>query len=242
MSESMIYQDAKPRYKRVLLKLSGEYLKGESGFTYDSEIISQIVGDIKEVVELGVQVGIVIGGGNIVRGADVERMERADADFIGMMATLVNALTLKGELEAQGIAACVMGSFEVRGIEVFSRAQALKNFESGKVVIFGGGTGNPFFTTDTAAALRASEISAEIVLKGTKVDGVYSSDPKKDPYAIRYDKLSYLEAISRDLRVMDMTAIALCRENRLPIIVFNLDKPGNVLRAICGEPVGTLLQ
>lgn len=232
----------KRKYRRILLKISGEFLKGSSAFGIDPEIIGRLALEIKELTQLGVQVGLVIGAGNIVRGAEVEDMNRAAADYIGMVATMINALTMQGKLEAVGVPTRVMSAIEMREVaEPYIRRRAIRHLEKSRVVIFGCGTGNPFFTTDTAAALRANEIGADILMKATKVDGVYSADPKKDPTAERYDELSYQEVVSRNLRVMDTSAVSLCRDNELPILVFNLDEPGNVLRAACGEPVGTLV-
>ena len=233
-----------PTYKRILLKLSGEALMGDDSYGINRATIEQIVGQIKEVVELGVQVGIVIGGGNIFRGVApaAAGMDRATADYMGMMATVMNALALKDAMTKVGLVARVQSALTMQQIaEPYVRGKAMQYLEEGKVVIFAAGTGNPFFTTDTAAALRGSEIGAEIVLKATKVDGIYSADPKKDPSATRYDKISFNEAISRNLAVMDATAFALCRDQKLPINVFSIFKAGALKRVVCGEDEGTLV-
>ena len=231
-----------PKFRRILFKISGEYLKGESGCGIDPRIINRLAGEVRELVAMGVQVGLVIGAGNIVRGSEVEGMNRAAADYIGMVATMINALTMQGALERIGVETRVMSAIEMREVaEPYIRRRAIRHLEKGRVVIFGCGTGNPYFTTDTAAALRANEIGAEILMKATKVDGVYSADPKKDPDAVLYETLSYQDVVSRNLRVMDTSAVSLCRDNNLPILVFNLDQPGNVLRAVLGERIGTLV-
>ncbi len=232
----------KPRYRRILLKISGEFLKGESSNVIDPPIMERLLGEIRELWEMGLQIGIVIGAGNIVRGAEVKDMNRAAADYIGMVATMINCLTMQGHLERIAVPTRVMSAIEMREVaEPYIRRRAIRHFEKGRVVIFGCGTGNPFFTTDTAAALRANEIGADVLMKATKVDGVYSADPKKDPDAVLYEELTYQDVVSRDLRVMDTSAVSLCRDNNLPILVFNLDKPGNVRLAALGEKVGTLV-
>ena len=231
----------KAKYHRILLKISGEYLKGDSS-GIDPEIIARLAEEIREIHQLGFQIGVVIGAGNIIRGSEVQDMNRAAADYIGMVATMINALTMQGRLELIGVPTRVMSAIEMRAVaEPYIRRRAIRHLEKGRVVIFGCGTGNPFFTTDTAAALRANEIGADVLMKATKVDGVYSADPMKDPTAVRYDTLSYQDVVSRNLRVMDTSAVSLCRDNDLPILVFNLETPGNVLRAAQGEPVGTLV-
>jgi uridylate kinase len=231
-----------PKYQRILLKISGEYLKGDSPFGIDPEIISRIADEIKELRGEGVQVALVIGAGNIVRGSEVKNIDRAAADYIGMVATMINALMLQGELERIDVETRVMSAIEMREVaEPYIRRRAIRHLDRGVVVIFGCGTGNPFFTTDTAAALRANEVGAEVLLKATKVDGVYTADPVKDPTAELIPELSYKDVLRRDLRVMDASAISLCRENKLPILVFNLDKRGNVRRAVHGEKIGTLV-
>jgi uridylate kinase len=235
---------ATPVYKRVLLKLSGEALMGEQSFGIDPAITSRIAADIAEIQNLGVETGIVIGGGNIFRGvaASARGMDRATGDYMGMLATVINALAMQDALEQQGVATRVVTAIEMRAVaEPFIRRRAVRHMEKGRVVIFAAGTGNPYFTTDTAAALRAMEIKADVILKGTKVDGIYSADPMIDKAATRYDRISYLEVIDKGLKVMDSTAITLCMDNRLPIIVFNLRAPGGLRRTIMGEPIGSIV-
>jgi uridylate kinase len=235
---------ATPVYKRVLLKLSGEALMGEQSFGIDPAITSRIAADIAEIQNLGVETGIVIGGGNIFRGvaASARGMDRATGDYMGMLATVINALAMQDALEQQGVATRVVTAIEMRAVaEPFIRRRAVRHMEKGRVVIFAAGTGNPYFTTDTAAALRAMEIKADVILKGTKVDGIYSADPMIDKTATRYDRISYLEVIDKGLKVMDSTAITLCMDNRLPIIVFNLRAPGGLRRTIMGEPIGSIV-
>jgi uridylate kinase len=231
-----------PAYSRVLLKLSGEALMGDQPFGIDPKTANQIAREIAEVQQLGVEVGIVIGGGNLFRGlaASARGMDRGTADHMGMLATVINALALQDALEQMGVVTRVVSAIEMRAVaEPFIRRRALRHFEKGRVVIFAAGTGNPYFTTDTAAALRAMEIRADVILNGTKVDGIYNADPMIDRTAVRYDAISYLEVLERSLRVMDATAISLCMDNKLPIVVFNLREPGNLRRVIRGEPVGT---
>lgn len=233
----------KPKYRRVLLKLSGEALKGKHTFGIDETIIDALATQIREVHELGVQLGIVIGGGNVWRGAGQSRMSRAAADYIGMLATMINSLCLQEALERHGVFTRVMSAIEMQAIsEPYIRRRALRHLEKGRVVIFGCGTGNPFFTTDTAAALRGKEIEAEVLLKGTQVDGVYTSDPKKDSSAKKFKSLTFTQALNDNLKVMDATALSLCRENNLNVIVFDVTVPGNIRRAVLGEPVGTKVQ
>ncbi len=225
-----------------MLKLSGEALMGDQTFGIKPETTTQIAREIGEIQQLGVQVAIVIGGGNLFRGlvASARGMDRATADYMGMLATIINALALQDALEQVGVTTRVATAIEMRAVaEPFIRRRALRHLEKGRVVLFAAGTGNPYFTTDTAAALRAMEMRAEVILKGTKVDGVYTADPMIDKDADRYETISYLEVIDRRLKVMDATAITLCMDNKLPIIVFNLQKPGNLRRVIMGEPVGT---
>jgi uridylate kinase len=230
-----------PKYKRILLKISGEYLGG-GNFGIDQPTLARVAEEIKEVVTLGVQVGLVIGGGNIVRGSEVDYMNRASADYIGMIATMINALTMQGHLEKIGVETRVMSAIDMQQVaEPYIRRRAMRHLERGLVCIFGCGTGNPFFTTDTAAALRANEIGADILMKATNVDGVYDADPRKDPHAKLYKEIEFQDAISKNLRVMDTSAVSLCRDNGLPILVFNLDKRGNVMQAVLGEPMGTLV-
>ena len=231
-----------PKYNRILLKISGEFLKGESEFGINPEIINRLAGEIKDVRALGVQVGLVIGAGNIIRGGEVKDMNRAQADYIGMVATMVNALMMQGALERIDVETRVMSAIEMHEVaEPYIRRRAMRHLERGIVVVFGCGTGNPFFTTDTAAALRANEIGANILMKATNVDGVYTADPRKDKSAEKYKELSYHEVVSKNLKVMDIAAVSLCRENNVPILVFNLDQPGNVMRAVCGEAIGTVV-
>jgi uridylate kinase len=233
-----------PAYRRILLKLSGEALMGEQGFGIDPAVATQVARDVAEVRALGVEVAVVIGGGNIFRGvaASARGMDRATGDYMGMLATVINALALQDALEHQQITTRVQTAIEMRQVaEPFIRRRAMRHLEKGRVVIFAAGTGNPFFTTDTAAALRAVEIKADVIMKATKVDGVYTADPVKDPDATRYERISYLGVIEQGLKVMDSTAVTLCMDNRLPILVFNLRTPGNLRRAVMGEPVGTLV-
>lgn len=233
-----------PRYRRILLKLSGEALMGEQGYGIDYSVLDSIAEEIKEIHGLGVEVAIVIGGGNIFRGlaASARGMERASADYMGMLATVLNALALQNALENKGVYTRVQSAIEMRELaEPYIRRRAVRHLEKKRVVIFGAGTGNPYFTTDTAAALRAMEIGAEVIMKATKVDGVYSADPVKDPSAVKYDRLTYIEVLQKNLGVMDATAISLCMDNNLPIIVFNLNVRGNIKRIVSGEDVGTLV-
>jgi uridylate kinase len=234
--------ELRPRYTRVLLKLSGEALMGEHPFGIDPATATQIAREIGEIQHLGVQTGVVIGGGNLFRGlaASARGMDRATADYMGMLATVINALALQDALEQIGVVTRVVTAVEMRAVaEPFIRRRAIRHLEKGRVVIFAAGTGNPYFTTDTAAALRAMEMRAEVILKGTKVDGIYSADPMIDASAERYESISYLQVIERSLKVMDSTAVTLCMDNKLPIVVFNLRQAGNLRRVIMGEPVGT---
>jgi uridylate kinase len=232
------------KYRRVLLKLSGEALMGDLGYGIDPEVVQGIAGEVSEVVGDGVQMAIVVGGGNIFRGikASAAGMDRATADYIGMIATVMNAMTLQDALERTGIPTRVQTAIAMQEVaEPYIRRRAIRHLEKGRVVIFGAGSGNPFFTTDTTAALRAAEIDAEVIFKATKVDGIYDSDPKKNPNARRYQTLTYSHVLAHDLRVMDSTAIALCKENNLPIMVFDLTVRGNIHRAVKGESVGTIV-
>jgi len=234
----------KPKYKRILLKLSGEALMGEGAYGISRPTIETIVAEIAAVARQGVEIGVVIGGGNIFRGVALGAtgMDRATADYMGMLATVMNALALQDAMRQAGLASRVQSALNIEQvIEPYIRGKAIRYLEEGKVVIFAAGTGNPFFTTDTAAALRASEVGAEIVLKATKVDGVYTSDPKKDAGAKRYSRLSFDEAIQRDLKVMDATALALCRDQRLPVNVFSIFRGGALARVVAGEDEGTLV-
>jgi uridylate kinase len=237
-------KSAKPKYRRVLLKLSGEALGGESGQGINPESVRDMAQQIGEVRELGVEVVIVIGGGNIFRGlAGSERgIERATGDYMGMLATVINSLALQDALEKDGVATRVQTAITMMQVaEPFIRRRAVRHLEKGRVVIFGAGTGNPYFSTDTAAALRANEMGAEVILKATKVDGIYDKDPKKNPGAKRFTQVSYLDALQRQLKVMDSTAFSLCMDNKMPIIVFDLFKPHNLRRVVMGEKVGTLV-
>jgi uridylate kinase len=231
-------------YQRVLLKLSGEALMGNLGYGIDPKVVADIAQEVSEVVKKGIQIAIVVGGGNIFRGvkASAAGMDRATADYIGMIATVMNAMTLQDALERINIPTRVLTAIAMQELaEPYIRRRAIRHLEKGRVVVFGAGSGNPFFTTDTTAALRAAEIEAEVVFKATKVDGVYDSDPTVNPKARRYQSLTYGHVLTQDLRVMDGTAIALCKENNIPIVVFDLSVPGNIIRAIQGEPVGTLV-
>jgi uridylate kinase len=229
---------AAPKYRRVLLKLSGEALMGEHGYGLDPKVVARLAGEVKSVHALGVQVCLVIGGGNIFRGlaGAAQGMERATADYMGMLATVINSLAMQSALERQGVVTRVLSAISMQAVcEPYIRRRAIRHMEKGRVVIFAAGTGNPFFTTDTAAALRASEMECDALLKATKVDGVYSADPHKDRAATRYDRLSYLDVLSRDLQVMDATAISLARENRIPILVFSIHNDGGFADVVTGR-------
>jgi uridylate kinase len=229
-------------YKRILLKLSGEALMGDSSYGIDPAVATRIAQDIAEIQSLGVQTAIVIGGGNIFRGlaASARGMDRSTGDYMGMLATVINALALQDALEKNGVPTRVLTAIEMRSVaEPFIRRRAVRHLEKGRVVVFAAGTGNPYFTTDTAAALRAMEMKAEVILKATKVDGIYSADPVKHPDATRYESISYLQVLQERLQVMDATAISLCMDNKLPILVFNLKTPGNIRRVVMGEAIGT---
>ncbi len=231
-------------YKRVLLKVSGEALMGDRGYGIDPTTVEFMAFEIKKVADMGIQIALVIGGGNIFRGveASVRGMERASADYMGMLATVINALALQNALERLGLQTRVQSAIEMRALaEQYIRRRAIRHLEKGRVVIFAAGTGNPYFTTDTAAALRAMEIGAEIILKGTKVDGVYTADPVKDPDAKKYDRISYQDVLKYSLKVMDSTAISLCMDNNLPIIVFDLKKADNIKNLISGKKIGTIV-
>jgi uridylate kinase len=234
----------RPAYRRVLLKLSGEALMGKSSFAIDPEVVDSIAGEIRDVAVLGVQLGIVIGGGNIVRGveAGARGMDRTSADYMGMLATVINSLALQSALEHLSVPTRVQTAIEMKAVaEPFIQRRAIRHMEKGRVVIFAAGTGNPYFTTDTAATLRAVEIRADIIIKATKVDGVYDCDPVRNANAVKYEKITYTDVLTRNLKVMDATAISLCRDNGLPLVVFNLQKAGNIKRVICGEAVGTVV-
>lgn len=230
------------KYKRVLLKLSGEALMGDAGYGIDPKVLDSLAQQIKKVVDGGIELAITVGGGNIFRGlaGASKGMDRAQADYIGMLATVMNALALQEALERAGIMTRVQSAIEMRSVaETYIRRRAMRHLEKGRVIIFAAGTGNPYFTTDTTAALRACEIGAEVLMKATKVDGIYDSDPKVNPDAKKFDSISYMEVLSRELHVMDTTATSLCMDNEMPIIVFNLTKEGNIDKALRGEPVGT---
>lgn len=236
-----------PVYKRVLVKLSGESLMGkkDSFDPIDPSIIAQYAEDIRQISEMGVQVAIVIGGGNIYRGMNEAEsgIERAQGDYMGMLATVINGMALQSGLEKAGVFTRLQSAIKMEQIaEPYIRRRAIRHLEKNRVVIFGAGTGNPYFTTDTAGSLRAIEIGADVILKGTRVDGIYTADPEKDPSATRYETVSYLDCLNKNLKVMDATAFTLCMENNLPIIVFNMNEPGNLLKVITGQPVGTLVK
>ena len=236
---------AKPKYQRVLLKLSGEALMGEHQFGIDPKIVDRIALEVKELHDAGVQLALVIGGGNIFRGVSLseEGLDRVTGDYMGMLATVINALALQDAMESHDLNVRVMSALPIHKVcEDFIRRRAMRHLEKGRIVIFAAGTGNPFFTTDTAASLRGIETGADLVIKGTKVDGVYSSDPKKDPAAVLYERLNYDEVIRDRLAVMDTTAIVLCRDNKIPICVFNMNKKGALMRVIVGENEGTLVE
>jgi uridylate kinase len=230
------------KYKRIILKLSGEALAGENGFGIDFTVAMRIAEEIKELVDMGVEIGAVVGGGNIWRGRTGEGMDRTTADYMGMLATCINALALQDSLENIGVNTRVQTAIEMKAIaEPFIRRRAMRHLEKGRVVIFGAGTGNPYFSTDTTAALRAAEIEADVILLAKKVDGVYDKDPHKYSDAKKYDKLNYIEVLEQGLQVMDSTATSLCMDNNIPILVFGLDSPGNIKRAVIGEKIGTLV-
>ena len=234
----------RPAYKRILLKLSGEALMGEQTYGIDPAVATQIAKDVAEIQGMGIETAIVIGGGNIFRGvaASARGMDRATADYMGMLATVINALALQDALEQQNVVTRVVTAIEMRSVaEPFIRRRAIRHLEKGRVVVFGAGTGNPYFSTDTAAALRAMEIKADVIMKGTKVDGIYDADPMVKTDATRFDTISYLQVLEQGLKVMDSTAISLCMDNRLPIVIFNLRTPGNIKRAVSGEPIGSLV-
>ena len=233
------------RYRRVLLKLSGEALMGEVDYGIDPKVLTRLAEEIGDAVDTGAEVAIVVGGGNIFRGLSESAagMDRAQADYIGMLATVMNALALQEALEHQGRFTRVMSAIDMQSVaESYIRRRAVRHLEKGRIVIFAAGTGNPYFTTDTTAALRALEVNCEVIMKATKVDGVYDSDPKKNPDAVKFDELDYMDVLNRGLKVMDSTAISLCMDNQLPILVFNMETPGNIERAVRGETVGTLVR
>jgi len=232
-------------YKRILLKLSGESLMGDKQYGIDNKQVLQYANDIKSVYDKGIEIAVVVGGGNIFRGLSAEKsgMDRAQADYMGMLATVINCMALQNALESIGVETRLQSAIKMEQIcEPYIRRRAMHHLEEKKIVIFGAGTGNPYFTTDTAASLRAIEIKADVVLKGTRVDGIYTADPEKDPTATRYDEITFQEVYDKGLNVMDMTAITLCQENKLPIIVFDMNKPGNFARIASGEHIGTLVK
>lgn len=234
-----------PKYKRILLKLSGEALMGENSYGIDHKVITQYAQEVKAITDLGIQVAIVIGGGNIYRGMNEAEtgIERAHGDYMGMLATVINGMALQSGLEKAGLYTRLQSAIKMEQIaEPYIRRRAIRHLEKGRVVIFGAGTGNPYFTTDTAASLRAIEIQADVILKGTRVDGIYTADPEKDPSATRFETITFSEVYQKSLNVMDMTAFTLCQENKLPIIVFDMNKVGNLMQVIMGKPVGTLVQ
>lgn len=233
------------KYQRILLKLSGEALAGEQGYGIDPEVITNIASEIKDVTDMGVQVALVIGGGNIFRGlaASSKGMDRASADYMGMLATVMNSLAMQDALEKQGVVTRVQSAIEMQQVaEPYIRRRAVRHLEKGRVVIFSAGTGNPYFTTDTAASLRAMEINAEVIIKATKVDGVYTADPKKDRDAVKLPVLTYLEVLQRGLQVMDATATSLCMDNNLPMIIFDMTQRGNIEKVVLGEAIGTIVK
>ena len=231
------------KYKRILLKLSGEALAGDSKKGIDPNVIGEICDEIKKVKQLGVEIAIVVGGGNFWRGRNGKEMERTTSDYMGMLATVMNGLALQDALEARGMYTRVQTAIEMRQIaEPYIRRRAVRHLERGRIVIFSCGTGNPYFTTDTTAALRAAEIEADVILVAKTIDGVYSADPKVDPNAIKYDKITYLDILNKDLKVMDSTATSLCRDNNIPLLVFGINEPENILKAVMGEKIGTLVE
>jgi uridylate kinase len=233
------------KYKRILLKLSGEALMGKKQFGIDNEILMQYAEEIKNISKLDVEIGVVVGGGNIFRGVQAERggMDRTQGDYMGMLATMINSMALQAALESIGLYTRLQSSIEMKEIaEPFIKRRAVRHLEKGRIVIFGAGTGNPFFTTDSAASLRAIEIDADVILKGTRVDGIYSEDPEVNPAAEKYNKLTFKEVFNKEIKVMDMTAFTLCKENNVPIIVFNMNEPGNLKKVVLGDEVGTLVE
>lgn len=230
------------KYKRIMLKLSGESLAGENGYGIDFNVTKRVAEEIKEIVDMGIEVGAVVGGGNIWRGRQGQDMDRTTADYMGMLATCINAMALQDSLESIGVYTRVQTAIEMKQIaEPFIRRRAMRHLEKGRVVIFGAGTGNPYFSTDTTAALRAAEIEADVILLAKKVDGVYDKDPHKFADAVKFDNLNYMEVLEKGLQVMDSTATSLCMDNEIPILVFGLDAPGNIRKAVLGEKIGTLV-
>jgi uridylate kinase len=241
---SNLFHGMLPKYKRILLKLSGESLMGDKNFGLDPVVLTQYAKEIKAITDLGVEVALVVGGGNIYRGMNEAEtgIERAQGDYMGMLATVINGMAVQSALEREGLYTRLLSAIKMEQVaEPYIRRRAIRHLEKGRVVIFGAGTGNPYFTTDTAGSLRAVEIEADVILKGTRVDGIYTADPEKDPTATRYEHISYLDCINQNLKVMDMTAFTLCMENKLPIVVFDMNKPGNLLKVVCSNGVGTLV-
>ncbi|MBO0720759.1 MAG: UMP kinase [Blastocatellia bacterium] len=236
---------AKTRYHRILLKLSGEALMGDAGFGIDPDVVERIADEVRDVHDLGVEVALVVGGGNIFRGLKLSTsgMDRASADYMGMLATVMNALALQDALEKRGAFTRVVSAIEMREVaEPFIRRRAIRHLEKGRIVIFAAGIGQPFFTTDTAAAMRSLEIKADVLMKATRVDGIYTADPRKDPKAVKIDEMTYMRLLQEELEVMDTSAISLCKDNRLPILVFNMNEAGNIKRAVLGERVGSIVK
>ena len=234
-----------PKFKRILLKISGEALMGDAGYGIDPKVISRVAQEVKDVHDLGVEVALVVGGGNIFRGlkASASGMDRAAADYMGMLATVMNAVALQDGMEKLGMFTRVMSAIEMREVaEPFIRRRAVRHLEKGRIIIFAAGTGNPYFTTDSAAALRALEIRADVLMKATGVDGIYTADPRKDPNAVKIEELNYMRVLQDELAVMDASAISLCKENRLPILIFNMHVPGNIKRTVMGERVGSIIK
>lgn len=232
------------KYKRVLLKLSGESLMGDKGFGIDNKVLEFFAREVKKVHDIGLELGLVIGGGNIYRGlsASQQGMDRATGDYMGMLATVINSLALQNEIEKQGVSSRLMSAIKMEAVaEPYIRRRAMRHLEKGRVVILAAGTGHPYFSTDTAASLRAVEIGAEVIIKGTRVDGIFDSDPEKNPDATKFDSIAYMDILKKNLKVMDLTAVSLCQENNLPMVVFNMDEPDNLLRLVLGENVGTVV-
>lgn len=232
-----------PKYKRVVIKLSGEALAGDKSFGIDPATITAICKSIKDAKDLGVEIAIVVGGGNIFRGRDGEGMDRVTADYMGMLATVINGLALQDALESMGVPVRVQTAIEMKEVaEPYIRRKAMRHLEKGRIVVFASGTGNPYFSTDTTAALRAAEIDAEVIMSAKKVDGVYDSDPKLNPNAKKFDVLSYIDVLNKGLKVMDSTAISLCMDNKIPVLVFGLEQPENIVKVLCGEAIGTVVK
>lgn len=233
----------KPKYRRVLLKISGEAIAGDKGFGIDTDTLGKLCDKVKQITEMGVEVSIVVGGGNFWRGRKAQDMERTTADYMGMLATIMNGLALQDALEYRGLDTRLQTSIEMRQVaELYIRRKAVRHLEKGRIVIFAGGTGNPFFSTDTCAALRSAEVNAEVILFAKTVDGVYDDDPRQNPNAKKYDEISYLDILNKNLKVMDSTATSLCKDNEIPLIVFSIEDPDNIIKAVCGESIGTIVR